>query len=137
MFSRGLVEAPPKIIAVPATVEPELPARTEVRQLKDAGPPVHPLAALLLVVVDNVWNLSEWIVIDWIITIPLSFVTVFIPALAIQKFIKRDPAGRALGLALLLGALAAIPTSITGTPVGLALLAWTGLNRLFGSRFPR
>jgi hypothetical protein len=37
-----------------------------------------------------------------------------------------------LSFAALLGALAAVPTSITGTPVGLALLAWTGLGKLFG-----
>jgi hypothetical protein len=131
------VEAPPKIINAPAPVHPAAPAQFNPPPDPAGGPPVHPLAALLLVVVDNLWNLSEWVVIDWIITIPLSFLTVFVPAFAIQKFIKRDRAGRALGLALLLGALAAIPTSITGTPVGLALLAWTGLNRLFGKSFPR
>jgi hypothetical protein len=28
--------------------------------------------------------------------------------------------------------LAAIPTSVTGTPVGIALLAWTGFSKLLG-----
>ena len=33
---------------------------------------------------------------------------------------------------VLFGVLAAIPTPVMGTPVGLALLAWTGLGKLFG-----
>ena len=78
---------------------------------------------------DNLWNLAEWTVVDWIITIPLSFISVFFPVFLLQKFFKRDSNGRALAVAALLGTLAAIPTSITGTPIGLALLAWTGINK--------
>ena len=76
--------------------------------------------------------MADWAIIDWVITIPASFVTVFFPSLMIQRLVKRDGWGRALVLAVLLGGLAAIPTSIFGTPVGLALLAWTGLDRLLG-----
>ncbi|PYJ07337.1 MAG: hypothetical protein DME25_04085 [Verrucomicrobia bacterium] len=83
-----------------------------------------------MVAVDNLWNLAEWVVVDWIVTIPLSFITVFVPVFLLQKFLKRDSNGRALAFASLLGVLAAIPTSITGTPIGLALLAWTGLSKL-------
>jgi hypothetical protein len=35
----------------------------------------------------------------------------------------------ALAKALVLGLVAAIPTSLTGTPVGMALLAWAGVDR--------
>jgi hypothetical protein len=101
------------------------------------GPPVHPLAAAVLLTVDNLWNLADWSAAAWVVTIPASFVTVFVPALLLQRYLKEDPPGRALRLALLLGALAAVPTSIFGTPVGLTLLAWSGLNRLFGSQGAR
>ncbi len=101
------------------------------------GPPIHALSALILVAVDNLWNLTEWLVVDWIITIPLSFITVAVPVFFIQRFLKKDSIGRALAFAALLGALAAVPTSITGTPIGLGLLAWSGLGKLFGKSGPK
>jgi hypothetical protein len=91
--------------------------------------PIHPMAATLLLIVDNLWNLADWMVIDWIITIPLSFLTVFFPTFFIQRFVQRDGLGSAFAKALLLGVIAAVPTSITGTPVGLLLLAWAGIKK--------
>jgi hypothetical protein len=110
------------------------PTRIEPGGSPRTGAPVHPLAAVLLVGVDNVWNLADWMVISWAVTIPCSFVSVFLPTLMIQRLVKRDGWRRALLLAALLGGLAALPTSIFGTPVGLALLAWTGLDRLLGRK---
>jgi hypothetical protein len=98
----------------------------------DGDAPVHPLAAVLLLAVDNLWMLADWNAITWIVTIPLSFLTVAVPTFLIQKLVKRDSFFRAARLGLLLGTIAAVPTSLFGTPVGLALLAWTGLNRLVG-----
>jgi integral membrane sensor domain MASE1 len=132
-------EPPPKIVEVPAQVtlaEPVRPVRIATLAA-DSGPPIHPLAALLLIIVDNLWNLTEWVVIDWIITIPLSFITVFVPVFLIQKLLKRNRVGQALGYALLLGVIAAVPTSLTGTPVGLALLVWAGVGRLIGKPLAR
>jgi hypothetical protein len=99
---------------------------------RDGGPPIHALSALLLVAVDNLWLMAEWSVVTWVVTIPASFCTVAFPTFLIQKHLMKDSTGRALAFATLLGALAAVPTSITGTPVGIALLAWTGLSRLLG-----
>jgi len=113
--------------AVPVEVLPPEPTASTTGS---QGPPIHALSALVLVAVDNLWNLAEWVVVDWIVTIPLSFITVFVPVFLLQKFLKRDSNGRALAFASLLGVLAAIPSSITGTPIGLALLAWTGLSKL-------
>lgn len=93
-------------------------------------PPVHVLSAIALVAVDNLWNLTEFAVIDWIITIPLSFLTVFAAVFAVQKWLKRDPTLKALGWAALLGVLAAVPFSVTGTVAGSMLLAWLGINQL-------
>jgi hypothetical protein len=130
------VEQPPKIIDVEVVSESTETPRTKPVQ-PAAGPPIHPLAAVLLLVVDNLWNLAEWAVIDWIITIPLSFITVFVPVFLIQKLLKKNRSGRAFGYALLLGVIAAVPTSLTGTPVGLALLAWTGISKLIGKPLAR
>ncbi len=91
--------------------------------------PFHPLAATLLLLVDNLWNLADWAVIAWIITIPLSFLTVFLPTFYIQRQRGGDSVGKAFLKALFLGVVAAVPTSITGTPIGLILLAWAGIQQ--------
>jgi hypothetical protein len=128
--------SPPPTIDVPAQVTPldPVPVRPVPQDEPRAGggPPVHPLAALLLLFVDNLWNLADWTVIDWIVSIPLSFVMVFVPALFIQKSLMKDRWFRAFGFAAVLGVVAAVPTSLTGNPVGLALLAWTGISKLIG-----
>lgn len=126
---------PPQIIDVPATVtpvEPVRPAPIPDPPPSPGGAPVHPLAALLMMLVDNLWNLTDWAVLSLFITVPLCFVMVFTSTFIIQKLVMKNRAGRAFGFALLLGVIAAVPTSVTGTPVGLALLAWTGISRLLG-----
>jgi hypothetical protein len=90
------------------------------------------LSALILVAVDSLWAVFDWAPPIWPIAIPFCFVAVFVPTLLIQKQLKGDSTGRALTFASVLAVLAAIPTFVTGTPVGLALLAWTGLGRLIG-----
>ena len=99
---------------------------------RGGGPPIHPLAALLLLVIDNLWNLPEFLAVDWPVTIPLSFLTVFVPTFLIQRLLKKNSKRRALGYGFLLGLIAAVPFSVTGTPVGLTLLAWTGLSAMLG-----
>jgi hypothetical protein len=127
------VNAKPPVIPIEV-----LPAETSRAESDDRSSsaasshpvPFHPLAVTLMLLVDNLWNLADWLIIDWIFTIPLSFITVFIPALAIQRGIQRDGWSAAFAKALFLAIVAAVPTSITGTPIGLALLAWAGIRRL-------
>jgi hypothetical protein len=133
------MDAPPRISEAPAKevpieVLPPESAAGATPKVEVEGAPIHALSALILVAVDNLWNLAEWAVVDWVFTIPLSFVTVFVPVFLLQRHLKKDSNGRALAFAMLLGVLAAIPTSITGTPVGLGLLAWTGLRRVMGKQ---
>lgn len=126
---------PPQIIDVPATVTPVEAVRpTPIPEppRSPGGAPVHPLAALVMLIVDNLWNVPELLVIDWIITIPLCFIMVFTSTFFIQKLVMKNRARRAFAFALLLGVIAAVPYSVTGTPVGLALLAWTGISKLLG-----
>jgi hypothetical protein len=126
----------PKIVEVEVVREPPRAGEGVTRRPPQArplsgGPPIHPLAALLLLAVDNLWLLPEFVVIDWIVTIPLCFITVFVPTLLIQKLVKKQGIGTAVGYALLLAVIAAVPTSLLGTPLGAALLAWFGISRLW------
>ena len=113
----------------PGTSSRESGATAGAAHAASDGAPIHALSAILLVAVDNLWNLEEWMVVTWIFTIPLSFLSVFVPVYLIQKHLKKDSTGRALAFAALLGVIAAIPTSLTGTPVGVGLLAWTGFKK--------
>ena len=90
--------------------------------------PFHPAAASLLIGVDTLWNFAEFAVIDWFFTIPASFVSVLGPVYWIQRRYHQNTAPVALAKALFLGLVAAVPFSVTGTPVGLALLAWAGIK---------
>jgi hypothetical protein len=93
------------------------------------GAPFHPLASTLLLIVDNLWNLADWAAAAWILTVPLSFLSVFVPAVGIQRKLHGDSWIRAFLKGLFLGVVAAVPTSVTGTPIGIALLAWAGMDR--------
>jgi len=114
----------PRPIA-PTPVSP-VHAATAVRA---SAPPIHPGSAGLLVAVDNLWNLADWAVLTWWLTVPMAFLSVFVPTLWMQRRLRRDRWAVALAKALALGLVAAIPTSLTGTPVGMALLAWAGVDR--------
>ena len=136
------MDKPPKISETPARLVPVevLPpvAPSPGRPLAPAeGPPIHGLSALILVAVDSLWAIFDWVPPVWIVAIPACFAAVFVPTYLIQRHLKNDSKGRALAFATILGVLAAIPTPVTGTPVGLGLLAWTGLGKLFGKPPPK
>lgn len=127
------MDVPPKTIEVEVVDNDAGPQSGQQASTGSVGgPPIHPLSALLLLVFDNLWTVPEFIVMNWTVTLPLSFISVFVPTFVIQNTLKKDGFGRALAYALLLGVLAAVPTSLTGTPVGLAILAWTGISKLMG-----
>ena len=134
-YTRGM-HAPPRIYEAPPKVV-DLEVVPPIGGGPRAKAPIHPLSAMALLLIDNLWMLEEWLIIDWIITIPLCFITVFVPVFFVQKLLHKDSTGRALGYAALLGVIAAVPTSVTGTPVGLAFLAWTGIAKLFPKQGPK
>ena len=130
------VDKPPKICEVPAKfapleVLPPLLAQPAPAAPPADGQPIHALSALILVAVDSLWAVFDWVPPVWLVAIPGCFAAVFIPTYLIQRHLKNDSKGRALTFATILAVLAAIPTPITGTPIGLGLLAWTGLGKLF------
>jgi hypothetical protein len=135
------VEKPPIISEplakeVPVEVLPPLVAGTGPTRPAE-GAPVHSLSALILVAVDSLWAVFDWLPPVWLFAIPGCFVAVSIPTYLIQRHLKNDSHGRALAFATLFGVLAAIPTPITGTTVGLSLMAWTGLGKLLGRSPPK
>jgi hypothetical protein len=134
-----VVDTPPKISdpsmptkVVPVEVLPPLQAPPVLPRSVADGPPIHALSALILAAVDSLWAIFEWAPPLWIVAIPLCFLAVAVPTFLIQKYLKQDGNGRAVTFATLLGVLAAIPMPITGTAVGVSLLAWTGLGKLIG-----
>ena len=131
------VDKPPKISEVPARpvpveVLPPLTTQPAQPMAQASGSPIHGLSALILVAVDSMWAIFDWVPPVWIVAIPACFAAVFVPTYLIQRHLKNDSKGRALTFATILAVLAAIPTPVTGTPVGFALLAWTGLGKLLG-----
>ena len=136
------VEQPPKISDVPVKVAslevlPPVVAQAAPVAASSDGRPIHALSALILVAVDSLWAVFDWVPPVWTVAIPGCFIAVFIPTFLIQKHLKQDSNGRAAAFAAVLAVLAAIPTPITGTPVGLGLLAWTGLGKIFGRPPPK
>lgn len=133
------MEKPPIIIESPAREVPVevLPPASKNAAPISEGAPVHSLSALILVAVDSLWAIFDWLPPVWVFAIPGCFAAVFFPTYLIQRHLKNDSKGRALAFAALFGVLAAIPTPITGTTVGLSLMAWTGLGKLLGRTPPK
>jgi hypothetical protein len=136
------MDKPPKISEAPVKeapleVLPPLTAQAASPAAPGDGRPIHALSALILVAVDSLWAVFDWLPPVWIVAIPACFAAVFVPTYLIQRHLKNDSKGRAVTYATILAVLAAIPTPVTGTPVGLGLLAWTGLGKLFGRSPPK
>lgn len=108
--------APVRLERIPGTAGPVAGAA--------AKPLFHPASAMVLVGVDALWMLADWAAPLWFLLIPLCFLVCSIPVFLIQKLAHREPFLRAAGVALLCGVLAAVPFPVTGTIVGLAILAW-------------
>jgi hypothetical protein len=131
-IARGM-QAPPRISEVPPKVvdlEVLSPIKGE-QYRREEGPPIHALSALVMLAVDSLWALAIWEPPVWILVIPLCFVATFVPVYFIQRHLRKDSPGRACAFASVLAVLAALPFPIASTPVGLGLLAWTGLGKLF------
>ena len=100
----------------------------EVRRPIPAAP-VHPLAALATIVLDNLFTIPEIAGPElWILTIPLIGMTGFVSTLFIQHYLAKDGWGESVAKGLVMGIIAGVPFSVTGTATGGVLLAWAGLH---------
>jgi len=91
--------------------------------------PVHPLAALATIVLDNIFGVIE--LVDPL-TIILTSVTVGVlgtlTTTLVQRYLAKDSWGAAVAKGLVMGIVAGVPFQVTGTAVGIPLLAWAGLH---------
>jgi len=101
--------------------------------------PIHPLAALATIVLDQAWGIIEIGAVASIVgffTYPLliSFTggMAFLSVLMVQHYVAGDPWRVAVAKALAMGVLAGVPFVVGGTLVGGLLLGWSGLSKLSG-----
>ena len=91
--------------------------------------PVHPLAALATIVLDNVFGAFE--LVD-----PLALVLTSIgvgalgtvTTMLVQHYMAKDNWGVSVAKGLVMGIIAGVPFQVTGTAIGIPLLAWAGLH---------
>ncbi len=91
--------------------------------------PIHPLAAMVTVVLDNFFGVFE-ILDPLLILLTTSLVAIVGTASTslIQHYLAKDEWGPAIAKGLAMGIIAGVPFPVTGTAVGLPLLAWAGLH---------
>ncbi len=104
------------------------------------GAPVHPLSAILTIVLDYLWTPEEAgaaITIVGLAAEPFLIMTVaaaaFVGVLLVQKFIAHDSLGKSAAKAFVMGVIAGVPFPVTSTAAGGVLLTWAGISYL-GSR---
>ena len=93
------------------------------------APPVYPLAALVTVVLDNVFGVLE--IVDPLLILFTSVIVAAVGTLSttlIQRYLAKDGWGKAVAKGLAMGIIAGVPFPVTGTAIGVPLLAWAGLH---------
>lgn len=93
-------------------------------------PRVHPVSAVMVLLLDNLFFGAN--ALTGGAATPLVCATVFmvtsVGVFTTQKVLAKDRFSSSLAKAMVLGAIAAIPTPISGTIVGASLLAMAGLR---------
>jgi hypothetical protein len=91
--------------------------------------PIHPLAALATLVLDNVFGVFE--LFDPLALV-LTSVTVgvvgTVTTMLVQRYLAKDSWGASVAKGLVMGIIAGVPFQVTGTAIGIPLLAWAGLH---------
>jgi hypothetical protein len=107
-----------KVPMLPATRHPIPPA------------PIHPLAALTTIVLDNVFGVFELVDPLAIIFTSLGVGTVgAVTTMFVQHYMAKDSWGVSVAKGLVMGIIAGVPFQVTGTAVGAILLGWAGANQ--------
>jgi hypothetical protein len=92
--------------------------------------PIHPLAALATIVLDNIFGVVE--LVDPLALI-LTSVTVgvlgTVTTTLIQHYMAKDEWGPSVAKGLVMGIIAGVPFQVTGTAVGAILLGWAGASQ--------
>jgi hypothetical protein len=91
--------------------------------------PIHPLAALATIVLDNVFGVFE--ILDPLALLLTSLsvgVIGTVTTMLIQRYLARESWGASVAKGLVMGIIAGVPFQVTGTAIGIPLLAWAGLH---------
>jgi len=109
-------------------IEPHRP-KTTIKRSPIPSAPVHPLAALTTVVLDNIFGVIEiadpllllltGLAVGTICTVTVAFV---------QRFMAKDEWGSSIAKGLVMGVIAGVPYQVTGTAAGGLFLAWAGMH---------
>jgi hypothetical protein len=116
------------------------PIKANLPELRHPVPPapIHPLAALATIVLDNVFGVFE--LADPLALI-LTSVTVgvlgMVTTTLVQHYLAKDNWGPSVAKGLVMGIFAGVPFQVTGTAVGIPLLAWAGLHELIKLPLPK
>jgi len=93
------------------------------------APPIHPMAALVTLVLDNVFSVVE--IVDPFMLLLTSLgvgVLGFVSTTLTQRFMAHDGWGPSVAKGLVMGIIAGVPYSVTGTAIGAPLLVWAGAH---------
>ena len=91
--------------------------------------PIHPLAALATIVLDNVFGVFELVdPLALILTSVSVGVIGTVTTMFVQRYLAKDSWGVSIAKGLVMGIIAGVPFQVTGTAVGIPLLAWAGLH---------
>jgi hypothetical protein len=91
--------------------------------------PIHPLAALATIVLDNVFG-----VVELVDPLAIIFTSLGLGALGavttalVQRYLAKDTWGASVAKGMVMGIIAGAPFQVTGTFIGIPLLAWAGLH---------
>lgn len=91
--------------------------------------PIHPLAALVTVILDNVFGTVE--LLNPLAILFTSVIVATVGALCatlIQRYLAQEDWGKAVAKGVAMGIIAGVPFPVTGTAFGVPLLAWAGLH---------
>ncbi len=91
--------------------------------------PIHPMAALATIVLDNIFGVFE--ILDPLALVLTSVgvgVVGAVTTMLVQRYLAKDGWGASVAKGLVMGIVAGVPFQVTGTAVGIPLLAWASLH---------
>ncbi len=98
--------------------------------------PIHPLASLLFVVLDNLWLILELETTLTIAAIPALIpmmlaigLTCGFAVVLIERFISKEEWGASIAKGLAIGIITGVPYAVMGTAAGALLLGWAGMHQ--------
>ncbi len=109
-------------------IEPRKPVQITKRSPVPAAP-VHPLAALATLVLDNVFGVVELADPLLLLVTGLTVGTICTVAVTmVQRYMAKDEWGPAIAKGLVMGIIAGVPFQVSGTVAGGLLLGWAGMH---------